>query len=233
MTTWRLRCGCSPSTPCRCSCSSSSAPRAGPGTTWPGRWPTRSTSSPAPWATPCWPRAPTSPPRLEANARRALGQGLALVVPAATVIVVGAPWILRLFGADYATEGTRLLQLLAAVGHPPRGHRRLRQHRAGPPGHAGHHHPVRRARRGRGRRDRSAGSPPRRDRRRGGVAGDPERRRPVPPRHPPARPLDRRAADPTHPDPRRTRSAPDRGPPAAPRPTGHRRPRRPRPPRPR
>ncbi len=47
------------------------------------------------------------PAALEANARRALGQSLALVVPAATVIVVGAPWILRLFGADYATEGTQ------------------------------------------------------------------------------------------------------------------------------
>ena len=58
------------------------------------------------------------PAALEANARRALGQSLALVVPAATVIVVGAPWILRLFGADYATEGTQLLQLLAASAIP-------------------------------------------------------------------------------------------------------------------
>ena len=58
------------------------------------------------------------PAALETHARRALGQGLALVVPAATVIVVGAPWLLRLFGADYATEGTRLLQLLAASAIP-------------------------------------------------------------------------------------------------------------------
>jgi len=58
------------------------------------------------------------PAALETHARKALGQGLALVVPAATVIVVGAPWLLRLFGADYATEGTRLLQLLAASAVP-------------------------------------------------------------------------------------------------------------------
>jgi len=58
------------------------------------------------------------PSALETHARKALGQGLALVVPAAMVIVVGAPWLLRLFGADYATESTRLLQLLAASAIP-------------------------------------------------------------------------------------------------------------------
>lgn len=58
------------------------------------------------------------PAALEANARRAMGQGLALVVPAAAVLVVAAPWLLRLFGTEYAAEGTLLLQLLAASAVP-------------------------------------------------------------------------------------------------------------------
>ena len=33
--------------------------------------------------------------------------------PAVLVIVVGAPWFLRILGTDYASHGTRLLQLLA------------------------------------------------------------------------------------------------------------------------
>lgn len=45
--------------------------------------------------------------------RRVLKQALTLVTPLVGVFVVGAPWFLQLFGADYAQEGSLLLRLLA------------------------------------------------------------------------------------------------------------------------
>lgn len=44
---------------------------------------------------------------------RVLKQALMLVTPLVGVVVVGAPWLLQLFGPDYAQEGTLLLRLLA------------------------------------------------------------------------------------------------------------------------
>ncbi|HYF47091.1 MAG TPA: phosphotransferase, partial [Acidimicrobiales bacterium] len=58
------------------------------------------------------------PARLEVSARRAAGQALVIVVPAAGVVVLGAPLLLRLFGAEYANEATTLLRLVAASAVP-------------------------------------------------------------------------------------------------------------------
>lgn len=76
------------------------------------------------------------PGAIERHARRALRQGLAMVVPASLVVALGAPWLLHLFGADYAAEGDTLLRLLALSAIPhlvtslfayrERAHRRLR-----------------------------------------------------------------------------------------------------------
>jgi O-antigen/teichoic acid export membrane protein len=41
-----------------------------------------------------------------------------LVVPAVVVLLVGAPWILLLFGAQYAAESTTLLRLLCLAAVP-------------------------------------------------------------------------------------------------------------------
>jgi hypothetical protein len=45
--------------------------------------------------------------------RRAVRLSARLLLPGMVVIVVGAPWFLRILGPDYASHGTRLLQLLA------------------------------------------------------------------------------------------------------------------------
>jgi len=50
--------------------------------------------------------------RLRELARRALGQALRLVIPAAALTAIVAPWALLIFGSDYADEGASLLRLL-------------------------------------------------------------------------------------------------------------------------
>jgi O-antigen/teichoic acid export membrane protein len=45
--------------------------------------------------------------------RRAVRLSARVLLPGMVVIVVGAPWFLRILGPDYASHGTRLLQLLA------------------------------------------------------------------------------------------------------------------------
>jgi O-antigen/teichoic acid export membrane protein len=47
------------------------------------------------------------------HASRALIHAARLVLPAVAVLVVGAPYLLRVFGENYAVEGTTLLRLLA------------------------------------------------------------------------------------------------------------------------
>jgi len=49
---------------------------------------------------------------------QALQQILRLIIPAVALIVVGAPFILRLYGENYATEGSILLQLLSLSAVP-------------------------------------------------------------------------------------------------------------------
>jgi len=56
--------------------------------------------------------------QMGAYCRRALKQILRLLAPAVLVIVIGAPWILRLFGRAYAAEGASLLGWLAAAALP-------------------------------------------------------------------------------------------------------------------
>jgi O-antigen/teichoic acid export membrane protein len=51
-------------------------------------------------------------------ARRALVHSLRLVAPLAAVTVVVAPWILLIFGQDYADAGTPLLRWLAIGALP-------------------------------------------------------------------------------------------------------------------
>lgn len=46
-------------------------------------------------------------------ARHALRSTARLILPAVALIVIGAPYLLRVFGASYATEGSTLLRLLA------------------------------------------------------------------------------------------------------------------------
>jgi len=52
-------------------------------------------------------------PQLRAYGYRVFVRVMQLLVPVIAVIVVGAPWILRIFGADYAVEGSNLLRWLA------------------------------------------------------------------------------------------------------------------------
>lgn len=58
------------------------------------------------------------PSELAANTRRSAVQSLALVVPAALVMAVGAPLVLDLFGSRYAAEAAPLLRLLALSAIP-------------------------------------------------------------------------------------------------------------------
>jgi O-antigen/teichoic acid export membrane protein len=51
--------------------------------------------------------------RLRSYCRRTLVQTFALLLPVVALLVVGAPTLLRLFGEDYAAEGSTALRLLA------------------------------------------------------------------------------------------------------------------------
>jgi O-antigen/teichoic acid export membrane protein len=50
--------------------------------------------------------------------RRTTAHALRLATPLVVVLFVTAPWVLRLFGGDYARDATTLLRLLAVVGIP-------------------------------------------------------------------------------------------------------------------
>ena len=50
---------------------------------------------------------------LALQTRRALRQFIRLVLPISVVLVIGAPWLLRIFGAGYAAHGASTLRLLA------------------------------------------------------------------------------------------------------------------------
>ena len=58
------------------------------------------------------------PEHLVADARRVLRHSGALLGAAALLLIVAAPWLLRLFGAGYAEHGTMLLRLLALAAVP-------------------------------------------------------------------------------------------------------------------
>jgi O-antigen/teichoic acid export membrane protein len=53
------------------------------------------------------------PRELTLQTRRALRQFIRLLLPISAVLLVGAPYILRVFGKDYASHGASLLRLLA------------------------------------------------------------------------------------------------------------------------
>lgn len=55
---------------------------------------------------------------LEANTRKAFSMSLALVVPAALVVALGAPLILSIFGSQYAADASPLLRLMALSSIP-------------------------------------------------------------------------------------------------------------------
>lgn len=59
-----------------------------------------------------------APAELAANARRVLIHMMRLLLPAAIVLAIGAPYILRLFGNQYVGQGTLLLRLLAVASIP-------------------------------------------------------------------------------------------------------------------
>ncbi|HWE10032.1 MAG TPA: phosphotransferase [Solirubrobacteraceae bacterium] len=58
------------------------------------------------------------PARLAEYARKVLAQTARLVIPAALVLVLGAPYVLRLFGGQYAHRGATTLSLLALSAIP-------------------------------------------------------------------------------------------------------------------
>uniref|UniRef100_UPI0004C0F969 lipopolysaccharide biosynthesis protein n=1 Tax=Streptomyces sp. NRRL B-24484 TaxID=1463833 RepID=UPI0004C0F969 len=58
------------------------------------------------------------PHRLAEHARRMLRHTALLITPATVVAVVAAPWILGLFGSDYAAHGTTVLRLMALSAVP-------------------------------------------------------------------------------------------------------------------
>jgi O-antigen/teichoic acid export membrane protein len=55
---------------------------------------------------------------IAANTRAALWRTMIVLVPIATVVAVGAPFALRLFGPQYAAQGARILELLAVATLP-------------------------------------------------------------------------------------------------------------------
>ncbi len=57
-------------------------------------------------------------PQLRAYGYRVFVHIMQLLVPVIAIILVGAPWILRIFGADYAVEGSDLLRWLALATLP-------------------------------------------------------------------------------------------------------------------
>jgi O-antigen/teichoic acid export membrane protein len=62
--------------------------------------------------------AARDPSRLAEHARRVLRNAGALIGAGVVVTVAAAPWLLRLFGVDYAENGTALLRLLALSALP-------------------------------------------------------------------------------------------------------------------
>ncbi|MEV7182323.1 MATE family efflux transporter [Kitasatospora sp. NPDC093679] len=58
------------------------------------------------------------PHRLAEHARHMLRHTLLLITPATAVAVAAAPWILDLFGSDYAQHGTTVLRLMALSAVP-------------------------------------------------------------------------------------------------------------------
>ncbi|MCU1427030.1 MAG: rane protein involved in the export of O-antigen and teichoic acid-like protein [Actinomycetia bacterium] len=55
----------------------------------------------------------TDPARLAEHTRATLVGAGRIVIPGALLLVVGAPWFLQIFGAEYASHATNLLRLLA------------------------------------------------------------------------------------------------------------------------
>jgi O-antigen/teichoic acid export membrane protein len=55
---------------------------------------------------------------LAANCRAALRRTMLILVPVVAIVVIGAPLALRLYGPEYATQGARILQLLAIATLP-------------------------------------------------------------------------------------------------------------------
>jgi Ser/Thr protein kinase RdoA (MazF antagonist)/O-antigen/teichoic acid export membrane protein len=62
--------------------------------------------------------AAADPVKLNEYSFRVLKQSFRMLVPVVLVIFVGAPWILRLFGREYASEGATLLRLLSLSAIP-------------------------------------------------------------------------------------------------------------------
>ena len=62
--------------------------------------------------------AARAPDRLVEHARRVLRHNAVLIAAAATLMVATAPWLLALFGPQYAQHGTVLLRLLALSALP-------------------------------------------------------------------------------------------------------------------
>ncbi len=62
--------------------------------------------------------AARDPKELGRYSYRMLVQTLRLLLPAVAILVVAAPYVLLLFGADYASEATRLLRLLVLAALP-------------------------------------------------------------------------------------------------------------------
>ena len=56
--------------------------------------------------------------KLREYSRRVLLQTARLVLPLALILLLGAPYVLRAFGAPYASEGASLLRLLAVASIP-------------------------------------------------------------------------------------------------------------------
>jgi O-antigen/teichoic acid export membrane protein len=62
--------------------------------------------------------AAADPHGLPAYSRRVLLLIMRIVVPAAVLLALGAPYVMRVFGADYEREGSALLSLLAVAAIP-------------------------------------------------------------------------------------------------------------------
>jgi O-antigen/teichoic acid export membrane protein len=62
--------------------------------------------------------AATDPTKLGTYSYRVCVQAARIVVPLAAIWMLGAPYVLRLFGPNYASEGTALLRLLALSALP-------------------------------------------------------------------------------------------------------------------
>lgn len=60
----------------------------------------------------------TDPKQLASFSRRMVLLNLRIIVPAAVLVAIGAPHVMRVFGADYEAEGSNLLRLLAVGAIP-------------------------------------------------------------------------------------------------------------------